>query len=96
MEIIIVFSITDPLPPFIYLLVFNQCPLNRHLQVLLVWPCLIPAYHSIHISLQVLLVRYKKTKKLYAMKVIKKSMINDEDDIEWVCDMRYCGFGGEG
>eukprot|EP00116_Pleurobrachia_bachei_P003265 sb/3463527/ len=33
---------------------------------------------------KVLLVRYKKTKKLYAMKVIKKSMINDEDDIEWV------------
>ena len=30
------------------------------------------------------MVRLRENKKIYAMKVIKKSMIDDEDDIEWV------------
>jgi hypothetical protein len=33
---------------------------------------------------KVFLVEYKKTKKCYAMKVIKKSIVNDDEDIDWV------------
>lgn len=33
---------------------------------------------------KVFLVEYKKSKKCYAMKVIKKSMVNDDEDIDWV------------
>ena len=33
---------------------------------------------------KVFLVEYKKNDKLYAMKVIKKSMVNDDEDIDWV------------
>ncbi|EDV23908.1 uncharacterized protein TRIADDRAFT_57608 [Trichoplax adhaerens] len=33
---------------------------------------------------KVLMVQYKKTKAIYAMKVIKKEIINDEEDIDWV------------
>ncbi len=33
---------------------------------------------------KVFLVEYKKNQKLYAMKVIKKSMVNDDEDIDWV------------
>ena len=33
---------------------------------------------------KVFLVEYKKTRKCYAMKVIKKSMVNDDEDIDWV------------
>ena len=33
---------------------------------------------------KVFLVEYKKTNKCYAMKVIKKSMVNDDEDIDWV------------
>ena len=37
-----------------------------------------------HVLVQVLMVKLKKTQKTYAMKIIKKSIIDDEDDIEWV------------
>ena len=30
------------------------------------------------------MVKLKSTSKTYAMKIIKKSIIDDEDDIEWV------------
>lgn len=30
------------------------------------------------------MVKLKSTQKTYAMKVIKKSLIDDEEDIEWV------------
>ena len=30
------------------------------------------------------MVKLKQTDKIYAMKVIKKSIIDDEEDIEWV------------
>ena len=30
------------------------------------------------------MVKLRSTKKTYAMKIIKKSIIDDEDDIEWV------------
>ena len=30
------------------------------------------------------MVKLKSTQKTYAMKIIKKSIIDDEDDIEWV------------
>ncbi len=33
---------------------------------------------------KVFLVEYKKNAQLYAMKVIKKTMINDDEDIDWV------------
>jgi atypical protein kinase C iota type len=33
---------------------------------------------------KVFLVEYKRTTKCYAMKVIKKSMVNDDEDIDWV------------
>lgn len=33
---------------------------------------------------KVFLVEYKKTQKCYAMKVIKKSLVNDDEDIDWV------------
>ncbi|CDW56116.1 protein kinase C iota type [Trichuris trichiura] len=33
---------------------------------------------------KVLQVEYKKTNQLYAMKVIKKTMVTDEEDIDWV------------
>ena len=33
---------------------------------------------------KVFLVEYKRTNKCYAMKVIKKSMVNDDEDIDWV------------
>ena len=33
---------------------------------------------------KVLLVRLKPTKRLYAMKVIKKELVCDEEDIDWV------------
>ena len=33
---------------------------------------------------QVLMVKLKSSSKTYAMKIIKKSIIDDEDDIEWV------------
>ncbi|KAL5248869.1 hypothetical protein ACHWQZ_G017905 [Mnemiopsis leidyi] len=33
---------------------------------------------------KVLMVKLKSTQKTYAMKIIKKSIIDDEDDIEWV------------
>lgn len=33
---------------------------------------------------KVFLVEYKKTKKCYAMKVIKKAIVNDDEDIDWV------------
>jgi atypical protein kinase C iota type len=33
---------------------------------------------------KVLVVELKKTKRLYAMKVIKKALVADEDDIDWV------------
>lgn len=33
---------------------------------------------------KVFLVEYKKTKKCYAMKVIKKSICDDDEDIDWV------------
>lgn len=33
---------------------------------------------------KVLMVKLKQTDKIYAMKVIKKSIIDDEEDIEWV------------
>lgn len=33
---------------------------------------------------KVLLVKLKTTQKLYAMKIIKKELINDEEDVDWV------------
>ena len=33
---------------------------------------------------KVFLAEYRKTQKVYAMKVIKKSMVNDDEDIDWV------------
>ena len=33
---------------------------------------------------KVFLAEYKKTRKCYAMKVIKKSIVNDDEDIDWV------------
>jgi len=33
---------------------------------------------------KVFLVEYKKTRKCYAMKVIKKSIVDDDEDIDWV------------
>jgi hypothetical protein len=33
---------------------------------------------------KVFLVEYKRTKKCYAMKCIKKSMVNDDEDIDWI------------
>ncbi|XP_069685910.1 atypical protein kinase C-like [Periplaneta americana] len=33
---------------------------------------------------KVLLVELKQTKRLYAMKVIKKALVNDDEDIDWV------------
>ena len=33
---------------------------------------------------KVFLAEYKRTGKCYAMKVIKKSMVNDDEDIDWV------------
>jgi hypothetical protein len=33
---------------------------------------------------KVFLVEYKRTRKCYAMKVIKKSTVNDDEDIDWV------------
>ena len=33
---------------------------------------------------KVFLVEYKRTRKCYAMKVIKKSKVNDDEDIDWV------------
>lgn len=33
---------------------------------------------------KVFLAEYRKTQKCYAMKVIKKSMVNDDEDIDWV------------
>jgi serine/threonine protein kinase len=33
---------------------------------------------------KVFLAEYKKTKKCYAMKVIKKAIVNDDEDIDWV------------
>lgn len=33
---------------------------------------------------KVFLVEYRKTQKCYAMKVIKKSLVNDDEDIDWV------------
>jgi hypothetical protein len=33
---------------------------------------------------KVFLVEYKKSKKCYAMKVIKKSIVDDDEDIDWV------------
>ncbi|CAG5124529.1 unnamed protein product [Candidula unifasciata] len=33
---------------------------------------------------KVLQVEHKKTKRIYAMKVIKKSLVNDDEDIDWV------------
>lgn len=33
---------------------------------------------------KVLMVELKKTKRIYAMKVIKKSLVRDDEDIDWV------------
>ncbi|XP_064611254.1 protein kinase C iota type-like isoform X1 [Liolophura sinensis] len=33
---------------------------------------------------KVLMVELKKTKRIYAMKVIKKELVNDDEDIDWV------------
>uniref|UniRef100_A0AAY3ZV62 protein kinase C n=1 Tax=Denticeps clupeoides TaxID=299321 RepID=A0AAY3ZV62_9TELE len=33
---------------------------------------------------KVLLVRLKKTERVYAMKVVKKELVNDDEDIDWV------------
>uniref|UniRef100_A0A8C1Q1Y7 Protein kinase C iota type n=1 Tax=Cyprinus carpio TaxID=7962 RepID=A0A8C1Q1Y7_CYPCA len=33
---------------------------------------------------KVLLVRLKKTDRIYAMKVVKKELVNDDEDIDWV------------
>eukprot|EP00794_Sanderia_malayensis_P015088 gene15088-16644_t len=33
---------------------------------------------------KVLMVRLKETKRIYAMKVIKKELVNDDEDIDWV------------
>uniref|UniRef100_UPI00358F7428 protein kinase C iota type-like isoform X1 n=1 Tax=Myxine glutinosa TaxID=7769 RepID=UPI00358F7428 len=33
---------------------------------------------------KVLLVRFRQSERLYAMKVIKKELVNDEEDIDWV------------
>uniref|UniRef100_A0A0B6Z5I1 Protein kinase C n=1 Tax=Arion vulgaris TaxID=1028688 RepID=A0A0B6Z5I1_9EUPU len=33
---------------------------------------------------KVLQVEHKKTKRIYAMKVIKKTLVNDDEDIDWV------------
>lgn len=33
---------------------------------------------------KVFLAAYRRTQRLYAMKVIKKSMVNDDEDIDWV------------
>jgi len=33
---------------------------------------------------KVLLVKLKSTQKLYAMKIIKKELVNDEEDVDWV------------
>ena len=33
---------------------------------------------------KVLMVELKKTRRLYAMKVIKKEMVTDDEDIDWV------------
>uniref|UniRef100_A0A674D722 protein kinase C n=1 Tax=Salmo trutta TaxID=8032 RepID=A0A674D722_SALTR len=33
---------------------------------------------------KVLLVRLKKTERIYAMKVVKKELVNDDEDIDWV------------
>lgn len=35
-------------------------------------------------KIKVLLVRLKESKRLYAMKVIKKELVCDEEDIDWV------------
>ncbi|MEQ2196293.1 hypothetical protein XENOCAPTIV_004837 [Xenoophorus captivus] len=33
---------------------------------------------------KVLLVQLKKTERIYAMKVVKKELVNDDEDIDWV------------
>uniref|UniRef100_H3B4M1 Protein kinase C n=1 Tax=Latimeria chalumnae TaxID=7897 RepID=H3B4M1_LATCH len=33
---------------------------------------------------KVLLVRLKKTERIYAMKIVKKELVNDDEDIDWV------------
>ena len=33
---------------------------------------------------QVLMVELKSTKRIYAMKVIKKELVTDDEDIDWV------------
>ena len=40
-------------------------------------------YPSSHL-LQVLMVELKKNKRIYAMKVIKKELVTDDEDIDWV------------
>ena len=34
--------------------------------------------------LQVLMVELKKNRRIYAMKVIKKELVTDDEDIDWV------------
>ena len=36
------------------------------------------------VLLQVLMVELKKNKRIYAMKVIKKELVTDDEDIDWV------------
>lgn len=33
---------------------------------------------------QVLMVELRRTKRVYAMKVIKKALVTDDEDIDWV------------
>ena len=41
-------------------------------------------YNFFFINLQVLMVELKSTKRIYAMKVIKKELVTDDEDIDWV------------
>ena len=36
------------------------------------------------LSFQVMMVELKKTRRIYAMKVIKKELVTDDEDIDWV------------
>lgn len=42
-----------------------------------------PPHKTIN-TLQVLMVELKRTKRVYAMKVIKKALVTDDEDIDWV------------
>ncbi len=47
-------------------------------KVIFLYKCTLTSY------LQVLMVELKKTKRIYALKVIKKELVTDDEDIDWV------------